>query len=51
MSALVQIGVIGVTPALLLCAVASGTGVVLFWRAARHARIELGLRSAPEVRT
>jgi hypothetical protein len=47
MSALVQVGFIGVTTALLLCVAASGVGVVLFWWAARRARTE-GLRTAPE---
>lgn len=40
MSALVQFGLIDVTVGLLLCAVASGLGVALFWWAARRARLE-----------
>jgi MFS family permease len=39
-STLVQAGVVDVTTALLLCAVVSAFGVVLFWRAASHARAE-----------
>lgn len=38
MSALVQVGLISVTAALLVCAAASTLGVALFWWAARRAR-------------
>ena len=38
MSALVQVGLISVTAALLVCAAASALGVALFWWAARRAR-------------
>ena len=48
MSALVQVGLLSVTVALLLCAAASGLGVVLFWWASARARTELALRVAPE---
>ena len=50
MSALVQFGVVSVTVGLLLCAVASGAGVALFWWAARRARadaVAAGLAAAP----
>jgi MFS family permease len=49
MSALVQVGFVNVTTALLLCAAASGLGVALFWWAARRARTELRRRTAAEV--
>ncbi len=49
MSALVQVGFVSVTTALLLCAAASALGVALFWWAARRARTELLLRIAGEV--
>ena len=42
MSALVQAGLVSVTVALLVCAVASGLGVVLFWWASSRARTEPG---------
>jgi MFS family permease len=48
MSGLVQVGLLDVTVALLLCAVASGLGVVLFWWASTRARTELAMRVAPE---
>jgi DHA1 family inner membrane transport protein len=51
MSALVQVGFIGVTTALLLCAAASGLGVVLFWWAARRARTDIGMQAASEPAT
>ncbi|MEA2609779.1 MAG: transporter, family, inner rane transport protein [Chloroflexota bacterium] len=51
MSALVQVGFIGVTTALLLCAAASGLGVVLFWWAARRARTDIGMQTASEPAT
>ena len=41
MSALVQFGIVNVTTGLLLCAAASGTGVALFWWAARRARADM----------
>lgn len=46
MSALVQFGLVSVTVALLVCAVASAFGVSLFWWAARRARVEAALRPA-----
>ena len=49
MSALVQVGLVTVTVALLLCAAASALGVGLFWWAARRARNEPSLRVAREV--
>ncbi len=49
MSALVQVGVVSVTTALLLCAAASALGVALFWWATRRARTEPGLRVAAGV--
>jgi DHA1 family inner membrane transport protein len=49
MSALVQAGLVSVTVALLICGVASGIGVVLFWWASARARTELALRMTPEV--
>ena len=49
MSALVQVGFVSVTTALLVCAAASALGVALFWWAARRARTELSLRISPEV--
>ena len=54
MSALVQAGLVSVTVALLVCAVASALGVGLFWWASRRARTEPGLRipreASPESR-
>lgn len=48
MSGLVQVGLLSVTVALLLCAVASGLGVALFWWASGRARTELAMRMAPD---
>ena len=48
MSALVQFGIVTVTTGLLLCAVASATGVALFWWAAHRARLEVTVPAAPE---
>jgi MFS family permease len=41
MSALVQVGFVSVTTALLVCAAASALGVALFWWAARRARYQM----------
>jgi MFS transporter, DHA1 family, staphyloferrin B biosynthesis exporter len=49
MSALVQVGLVSVTVALLLCAAASALGVALFWWASSRARTDLSMRIAPEV--
>jgi MFS family permease len=49
MSGLVQVGLLDVTAALLLCAAASGLGVALFWWASRRARVEPAMRMAPDV--
>jgi MFS family permease len=49
MSGLVQVGLLNVTTALLLCAAASGLGVGLFWWASRRARAEPQMRMAPDV--
>ena len=49
MSALVQVGLLSVTVALLLCAAASAVGVALFWWASGRARADLTMRIAPEV--
>ena len=49
MSALVQVGLVSVTLALLLCAGASSLGVALFWWASSRARTDLSMRIAPEV--
>ena len=49
MSALVQVGLVSVTMALLLCATASALGVALFWWASGRARAELAMRIAPRV--
>ncbi len=48
MSGLVQVGLVSVTVALLLCTAASAVGVVLFWWASGRARTERGLRIAPD---
>jgi MFS family permease len=48
MSALVQVGWLSVTVALLACAAASALGVLLFWWASARARTELAMRMAPE---
>jgi MFS family permease len=48
MSGLVQVGLLSVTVALLLCAVASGLGVALFWWASSRARNEVAMRMAPD---
>ncbi|MBI3747545.1 MAG: MFS transporter [Chloroflexi bacterium] len=48
MSGLVQVGLLSVTAALLLCAVASGLGVALFWWASSRARNEVAMRMAPD---
>ncbi len=48
MSGLVQVGLLSVTVAMLLCAVASGLGVALFWWASGRARIKQPVRIAPE---
>jgi MFS transporter, DHA1 family, staphyloferrin B biosynthesis exporter len=47
MSALVQFGIVSLTVGLLLCAAASGTGVALFWWAARRARADATLAAGP----
>ena len=49
MSGLVQAGLLSVTVALLVCALASGFGVVLFWWASSRARADLTMRVASEV--
>ena len=49
MSALVQVGWLSVTVALLACAVVSALGVVLFWWASDRARAEPTMRIAPEI--
>jgi DHA1 family inner membrane transport protein len=49
MSALVQVGLLSVTVALLLCAAASAVGVALFWWASGRARADLTMRIAAEV--
>ena len=48
MSALVQVGLISVTVALLGCAAASALGVALFWWASDRARSEPALQMAPD---
>jgi MFS family permease len=47
-SGLVQVGVLSVTAALLLCAGATAVGVSLFWREARRSRVEVRLRVRSE---
>jgi MFS family permease len=47
-SGLVQVGVLTVTGALLLCAGATAVGVSLFWREARRSRVEVRLRLGSE---
>jgi hypothetical protein len=48
MSALVQVGLLSVTVALLLCAAISAFGMGLFWWASARAHRELGVRPVPD---